>query len=558
MSATLVRAPAAGRRPAEPPARTDAPTYRVLGVEITALTLAGLGVTLDRAIADGRRVFIANHNLHSVYLYHRVRGMRELYARAHATIIDGMPLVLAGRCLGLPLGRRHRLATLDWIGPVMARAAANGWRVFVLAGRPGVAERGAAVLRRRHPGLQILTATGYFDAAPGSADSRAMVRRINAWGPELLLVGMGMPRQEEWLADHLDQLDANAVFNVGAVMDYIAGEIPTPPRWTGRLGVEWLYRLVTTPARTARRYLIEPWSLVPLFARDMARRRVVSPPQPAALVAPAAPASADILGVSVDLLTMAALTERIATLVARRGRHVVGNHNLHSVCLYHRHPRMRSMYERATLTFIEGMSLVAAGRLLGLPTRRVHRIAVLDWIHPLMARAAAEGWRVFVVGGAPGIARRAAERLAREHPGLVIDTASGYFDTSPGGSDNAWMLERINRFRPDLLLVGMGMPRQEIWIADNHDRLDASVVLNVGGLMDCIAGEIPTAPRWLGRYGLEWLFRLVATPNRTAVRYLVEPWTLLPRLWHEMNAHRRTRHDAAIHDSLSRTGGPTG
>lgn len=537
---------------------------RMLGVEVDALTLAGLTGLLAETVARGDRVLVANHNLHSVYLYHRSSQMRELYARAARTLIDGMPLVMLGRWLGLPLRRQHRLATLDWIDPVMAQAAAQGWRVFVVAGRPGVAERGAAVLRARHAGLQIETASGYFDITPGSDDSRDMVRRINAVRPHLLLVGMGMPRQETWLRDHLQELDANAVFNVGAVMDYIAGEIPTPPRWTGQLGLEWLFRLFTTPSRTARRYLVEPWSLAPLLLRDFAQRRLgfgAVKPRPMGMVAPApasaaravpapattpgaAPPSVRLLGVEVDLLTMERLTQLVTETVQAGARRIIANHNMHSVYLYHRHPAMRAMYAAATHTFIEGMSLVAAARLLGLPVRRAHRIAVLDWIHPLMARAARERWRVFILAGRPGVARRGADTLRRQYPGLIVETASGYFDTWQDGAENAWMVERVNRFRPHLLLVGMGMPLQETWIAQNYERLEANVIVNVGGLMDCIAGDIPTAPRWLGQYGLEWLFRLVATPRRTASRYLLEPWLLLPVLGRELA--NRTRRVSAL------------
>jgi N-acetylglucosaminyldiphosphoundecaprenol N-acetyl-beta-D-mannosaminyltransferase len=509
--------------------------HRLLGVEVSALTLDGLTAHVADAVTRRRRVFVGNHNLHSIYLYHRCPPMRRLYARACRTIIDGMPLVMVGRWLGLPLRRQHRLATLDWIDPLMAAAAARGWRVFVLAGRPGVAERGAEVLRGRHRGLRIETASGYFDVAPGSDDSAAVVRRINAARPHLLLVGMGMPRQERWLADHFDQLEANAVFNVGAVMDYIAGEIPTPPRWTGQLGIEWLFRLCTTPVRTARRYLVEPWSLAPLLLRDLAARRL------GAAETADTPGVVRLLGVAVNPLTMEELTGLVTTAVRLGERRIIANHNLHSVYLYHRHARMRAMYAVASHTFIEGMSLVAAGRLLGLPLRRANRIAVLDWIDPLLARAAAERWRVFILAGAPGVARRAADRLRARHPGLLVETASGYFDTHRDGSDNAWMLERINRFRPNLLLVGMGMPRQEEWIGENRTRISANVILNVGGLMDCVAGVIPTAPRWLGPYGLEWLFRLLVTPRRTAPRYLLEPWTLLPVLGRELVARFRVR-----------------
>ncbi len=515
--------------------------FRMLGIEVDGLTLDDLQAVIDEAVRLDRRILVTHHNLHSVYMFHRSARMRDAYAMATRTVIDGMPLVFAGRMLGHPLHRRHRLAVLDWINPMMAAAAAKGWRVFALAGEPGVAQRAASLLCQQLTDLTIETAHGYFDIRPGSAESEAILARINAYRPHLLLVGMGMPRQEEWIADNFPRLRANVTLSVGAALDYVAGEIPTPPRWTGQVGVEWLVRLMTTPSRTARRYLVEPWSLLPLLASDlrMGRTRMVGRPVSRPAARPA-PATAQVLGVGVNLSTMDELTETVSRAIARNEHHVVANHNLHSVYLYHRRPLMRAMYARASHTFIEGMSLVAAGRLLGVPVRRAHRIAVLDWIDPLMQQAAAAGWRVFVLGGKPGVSQRGAKVLSCRHRGLLIDAADGYFDATPGSSQNDAMLARINGYRPHLLLIGMGMPRQEEWIEANADRLTANVVLHVGGLMDCVSREIPTAPRWLGQAGLEWLFRLAVTPRRTARRYLIEPWTLLPLLIKETVACRRS------------------
>jgi N-acetylglucosaminyldiphosphoundecaprenol N-acetyl-beta-D-mannosaminyltransferase len=83
--------------------------------------------------------------------------------------------------------------------------------------------------------------------------------QINAYAPHVLFVGMGMPRQEIWILDNQTSLNANAILPAGALMDYMAGEIPTPPRWLASLYLEWLYRLISEPARLWRRYLVEPW-----------------------------------------------------------------------------------------------------------------------------------------------------------------------------------------------------------------------------------------------------------------------------------------------------------
>jgi N-acetylglucosaminyldiphosphoundecaprenol N-acetyl-beta-D-mannosaminyltransferase len=249
----------------------------MMGVSLHPLTISELNALIGAAIDVDERWIIAHHNLHSLYLQRVDAAMRDFYARAHFAHIDGMPLVTIGRWLGHPLRRDQRVTYVDWTGPLMAEAAARGWRIFYLGSRPGVAERGAEVLRSRYPGLQIETADGYFDAAPESPDNLRVVERINAFRPNVLMVGMGMPRQERWIRQNFDRLDTNVVLPCGACIDYVAGAIPTPPRWMGQLGIEWLFRLGSEPRRLSRRYLLEPWYLLPLLLRDLRSARQRSP-----------------------------------------------------------------------------------------------------------------------------------------------------------------------------------------------------------------------------------------------------------------------------------------
>ena len=127
---------------------------RMLGVEVDALTLAGLTGLLAETVARGDRVLVANHNLHSVYLYHRSDPMRELYARAAWTLIDGMPLVMGARMLGVPL--TGRVTGADLVPALAERAAERGYSIFLLGARPGVAARAAQILKSRHAGLNIV------------------------------------------------------------------------------------------------------------------------------------------------------------------------------------------------------------------------------------------------------------------------------------------------------------------------------------------------------------------------------------------------------------------
>ena len=245
------------------------PSVRLLGVQVHPFTWPRLEECVIEAVAARRRSIIANHNLHSLYLYHHDAAVRAFYDHAAAVHIDGMSLVLFGKLLRLPLSRAHRLTPLDWIRPLLAEAARRRWRVFYLGGRPGVAERGAARLRAEFPGLALETAHGYFDASREGAENRAVVDTINHCRPDLLLVGMGMPRQERWILENREALDAGAIFNVGGLLDYVAGATATPPRWMGRLGLEWLFRLLSDPSRLWKRYLIEPWFVGKIFLAEL-------------------------------------------------------------------------------------------------------------------------------------------------------------------------------------------------------------------------------------------------------------------------------------------------
>lgn len=243
---------------------------RLLGGEVDQVTPAEVMAFTARAIAEGRRAVVANHNLHSLHLLRRDPEMRAFYARADLIEADSTPLIAWGALLGRPIRRRHRATYLDWRELFWAEAVRCGWRVFYLGGAPGVAARGAEAIRSRWPDAAIATRDGMFDMT-GEAN-RDVLREIVAFRPEVLFVGMGMPRQEHWMLQNLCSLPPCVAFNVGAAFDYEAGAVPTPPRWTGRMGVEWLWRLCAEPKRLATRYLLEPWTLIPAAVGDVAAR----------------------------------------------------------------------------------------------------------------------------------------------------------------------------------------------------------------------------------------------------------------------------------------------
>jgi N-acetylglucosaminyldiphosphoundecaprenol N-acetyl-beta-D-mannosaminyltransferase len=249
-------------------------TVSFLGLTLQPRSLHELNLLVEQGIRDHRNWIIANHNLHSLYLLHRHPRLREFYASVRWTHIDGMPLVALGRLYGYPLERQHRVTLVDWTYPLMELAANKGWRVFHLGSSEGAAEKGAAQLRKLYPALRIEVSGGYFDARYGSSENEAMLERINAYAPDLLMVGMGMPRQELWTLENFPRLKADVILSsVGAAFDYVAGAVPTPPRWSGRLGLEWAFRLAHDPARLFSRYFVEPWYILLLLLLDYPRHR---------------------------------------------------------------------------------------------------------------------------------------------------------------------------------------------------------------------------------------------------------------------------------------------
>jgi N-acetylglucosaminyldiphosphoundecaprenol N-acetyl-beta-D-mannosaminyltransferase len=247
-------------------------TYNVLGCTIHAVTASRLTDLVDNAVTSGEPCIVANHNLHSLYLYQRDAKVRELFSRAKWIHADGMGVVFLGRATGAKLERSFRVTYADWLPALIERAAIRKWRVFYLGSQPGVADRGAKILGGRFPGLTMTTAHGYFDQQ--GTENEKILEEIRAFEPDVLLVGMGMPRQEHWINDNVGRLGSIVMLPCGAAMDYVAGAVPTPPRWAGRLGLEWLYRLAAEPGRLWKRYLVEPWLLIAIWVTRSARFRL--------------------------------------------------------------------------------------------------------------------------------------------------------------------------------------------------------------------------------------------------------------------------------------------
>jgi N-acetylglucosaminyldiphosphoundecaprenol N-acetyl-beta-D-mannosaminyltransferase len=190
--------------------------------------------------------------------------------------------------------------------------------------------------------------------------------------------------------------------------------------------------------------------------------------------------------------------------------------NSHLIGLARRDPAYAALLAKTTLNYADGMSVVLAARALGY--RIPERVPLTYVIQDLAANWAEHSFSVYFLGGKPGVAERAAAKLAASYPGFVVaGTQHGYFAKEETGE----VLRRIAVSRAQILLVAFGNPAQEQWVVEHLDQINAGAILTCGGAFDWVSGERRPAPRWLGRYGLEWLYRMLQEPRRLGRRYLV-------------------------------------
>jgi N-acetylglucosaminyldiphosphoundecaprenol N-acetyl-beta-D-mannosaminyltransferase len=246
--------------------------------------------------------------------------------------------------------------------------------------------------------------------------------------------------------------------------------------------------------------------------------------------APIRTSRVDILGVAVDNLTEDEVVERIDGLVADGGAHHIVTVNPEFIMEAGRNPIFRGVLARADIATADGFGLLLAARYLRQPLRG--RVTGVELTRRIAALAARRGYRLFLLGAAPGVAERTADVLQEAHPTLKI---VGTYAGSPHPRHEPFLQQLISAADPDILLVAYGHPAQDLWIARNQPALHIPLAIGVGGTFDYLAGIVPRAPAWLRRLGLEWVYRLMQQPWRwrrildAVPRFLWAVWRTQPR-----------------------------
>jgi N-acetylglucosaminyldiphosphoundecaprenol N-acetyl-beta-D-mannosaminyltransferase len=221
----------------------------------------------------------------------------------------------------------------------------------------------------------------------------------------------------------------------------------------------------------------------------------------------------------IDVVDFAGALDAIDRLISAKTGGTVFTPNVDHVVMAEHDERFRTAYAAAALSLVDGTPVLWAARLLRTPLPE--KISGSDLVMPLLQRAAERGHRVYFLGGAEGVAELAKSKLEAAFPGIqIVGTDASRIDVNaPDDADP--VAERIQRAKPDLVLVALGAPKQEIWSYTRAERLKPAVLIGVGASLDFVAGIQKRAPRWMSKAGLEWLYRLAQEPRRLAARYLL-------------------------------------
>lgn len=251
-------------------------TVQVWGLPLSPMTRVQAAEAVMRLIEAGRPSYFITANTHYAMLTAERPELRPINDRAAFILADGAPLVWASRRGGTPLP--ERVAGSDLVYDLCEHAARLGRGVYLLGGGEGIAVEAGRKLRSLYPGLKIV---GTACPPPGSLSGdgcRDVIAAIREAKPDLLMVALGQPKGELWLAEHLNELGVPACVQVGATLDFVAGRVQRAPRFFQKTGLEWAFRIYTDPARLFPRYAKNAAFLFGSVARELTSRSDRHPP----------------------------------------------------------------------------------------------------------------------------------------------------------------------------------------------------------------------------------------------------------------------------------------
>lgn len=216
-----------------------------------------------------------------------------------------------------------------------------------------------------------------------------------------------------------------------------------------------------------------------------------------------------ILGVGIDPINSAQALDRVGAFIEEGTPHQIVTANAEIIYQASHNEKMKQIINQAQMVTADGSGVVWASKELGKPLSQ--RVTGIDLVNSICRASAEKGWKLYILGSAPGVADTAAENIKKSFPGCnIIGTHHGYFDAG----EEEDILAELRELKPDVLFVALGAPKQEYWIADHVPGLGIPVAMGIGGSMDVLSGNVKRAPKWMQKMSLEWLYRVLIQPTR--------------------------------------------
>ena len=224
----------------------------------------------------------------------------------------------------------------------------------------------------------------------------------------------------------------------------------------------------------------------------------------------------------IDLITSEALIKYIIESCQLNSKNelIISNYNVHAFNWSIQSSDFYAFQQDADISVCDGMGIIKILQLFGTNIPKKYKVSLTTFVPELLKKCPFEGLSVFLLGSTSSNVKQAIKNQLCKYPKLRLDGYHGFFDPDDT-SENQFVIDKINTFKPDILIVGMGMPKQELWIYKNGTKLDTKIIIPCGAVIDRLSGLVPTAPKWISDAGLEWLLRLIREPKRLAARYLI-------------------------------------
>ena len=232
------------------------PRVNLCGVWIDNGSMQEAVENVDRLIRDKQRAYVVTPNVDHIVRLQWDKEFRRVYENAALVLADGAPLLWAARYLGTPL--MEKISGSDLTPALCEMAAAQGHKIFFLGGREGTAQESKEVLEKRYPGIRIV---GVYSPPMGfeknETECQKILSMLRQTSPNILFVGLGTPKQENWICRNGEQLPVAVSIGIGATFEFMSNRVRRAPVWMQRWGLEWFWRLLMEPGRLWKRYLVD-------------------------------------------------------------------------------------------------------------------------------------------------------------------------------------------------------------------------------------------------------------------------------------------------------------